>query len=286
MAITCEAIWQAADQLNEEGAKPTLNAVRKKLGGGSFTTISDAMSQWKERQRQRAQPAAEPLPGRLASSLNALAAEVWVAARATAERALTGERERLAAEQAELREQAAEAVELADTLTAEVEGLRAQLAEASAARDKLAGEARKLQEFKQSAEREAQRAVERAMAKDLEVKDVRTSERDARDRAGRAEGEVASLRAQLANAQAVSAERSKLAQELQDLQRHTAQEIDRAAERAARKDAEAVEASKSKQVALDRAARAEGEAAALREQLAQLTAALRERSTGAVGRRG
>ncbi|MBO0709971.1 MAG: DNA-binding protein [Acetobacteraceae bacterium] len=51
----------AADKLEAEGAKPTLNAVRKKLGSGSFTTISDAMSQWKERQRQKA--VAEPLPG-------------------------------------------------------------------------------------------------------------------------------------------------------------------------------------------------------------------------------
>ena len=39
-AITREAIWEAADELEAEGAKPTLNAVRKKLGGGSFTTIS------------------------------------------------------------------------------------------------------------------------------------------------------------------------------------------------------------------------------------------------------
>ncbi|NHL90329.1 KfrA, partial [Salmonella enterica subsp. enterica serovar Dublin] len=34
----------AADELDAEGIRPTLAAVRKKLGSGSFTTISDAIS--------------------------------------------------------------------------------------------------------------------------------------------------------------------------------------------------------------------------------------------------
>ena len=52
-------------------------------------------------------------------------------------RALTGERERLTAKQAELREQVVEAVELADGLTAELEALSGKLAETRAARDAL-----------------------------------------------------------------------------------------------------------------------------------------------------
>ncbi|MBO0711835.1 MAG: DNA-binding protein [Acetobacteraceae bacterium] len=43
---------------------PALNAVRKKLGGGSFTTISDAMTVWKERQR-RSEGCAHQRAGRL-----------------------------------------------------------------------------------------------------------------------------------------------------------------------------------------------------------------------------
>jgi len=34
-AITREAIWEAADELEGEGVKPTLNAVRKKLGAAA-----------------------------------------------------------------------------------------------------------------------------------------------------------------------------------------------------------------------------------------------------------
>lgn len=190
-----------------------MNAVRKKLGGGSFTTISDAMTEWKANKQKKAQPAVEPLPAELSTAANSLAGEFWTVARTAAERLLAGERERLAAEQAELREQAAEAVELADTLTAEAEGLRDQLAQA----------------------------------------------------------------------QGAIAERDKLARDLHDLKQHTAQEIHRAAEKAAQKDSDAIEARKSERAALDRAARAEGEAKALREQLAQLTTALREGRAGAAG---
>ena len=47
MALTKQDIWRCADELDAEGIRPTLAAVRKKLGSGSFTTISDAMAEWK-----------------------------------------------------------------------------------------------------------------------------------------------------------------------------------------------------------------------------------------------
>ena len=285
-AITREGIWEAADELEAQGAKPTLNAVRKKLGGGSFTTISDAMTVWKERQRQRVQPAAEPLPVDLATSVNSLAVEIWVAARGAAERALFAERERLAAEQTELREQTADAVELADGLAAEIEGLREEAASATAARDKLARDMAALQALKQEAERETQRAVERAMAKDLEVKDARIGERTALDRAGRAEGEVGALRDQLTRTQAAAAERDRLSQQLMDVEDQTEEERRRAAERVAGLGVELATAHKAEREALDRAARAEGEVNALRQQLTELTTALRGRRAGTAGRKG
>ena len=47
MAITREQIWAAADEIDAAGQNPTLAAVRKAVGGGSFTTIQDAMTEWK-----------------------------------------------------------------------------------------------------------------------------------------------------------------------------------------------------------------------------------------------
>jgi len=245
------------------------------------------MTVWKERQRQKELPVAEPLPGELASSVNALAAEIWAAARGAVERALAGERERLAAEQTALREQTAGAVELADGLAAEAEGLREQAASAAAACDKLAQDLAQLQVLKQEAERETQRAVERAMARDLEVKDARLSERTALDRAGKAEGELAALRDELARTRHAATERDRLSQRLMDLEDQAEKERRHAAERVAGLESELAEARNAERAVLVRAERAEGEAAAWRRRYAgrgAVNATARTTDAGAVVR--
>ncbi|EBR6512375.1 hypothetical protein GIC83_25085 [Salmonella enterica] len=55
MAITTEQIMKAADELDREGQTPTLARVRKKPGGGSFTTISEVMIEWRS-QKTRSVP--------------------------------------------------------------------------------------------------------------------------------------------------------------------------------------------------------------------------------------
>jgi len=63
MAITREQIWAAADELDAAGQNPTLSAVRKAVGGGSFTTIQEAMAEWKARRASReASIQQEPAP--------------------------------------------------------------------------------------------------------------------------------------------------------------------------------------------------------------------------------
>jgi hypothetical protein len=44
---TTTEIHAIADRLAATGQRPTLAAVRKELGGGSFTTISEAMKDWR-----------------------------------------------------------------------------------------------------------------------------------------------------------------------------------------------------------------------------------------------
>ena len=46
IAITIEQFHAISDQLQEKETKPTLAEMRKALGGGSFTTISEAMKSW------------------------------------------------------------------------------------------------------------------------------------------------------------------------------------------------------------------------------------------------
>ena len=47
MAISKEQIFAVADELDAAGQNPTLANVRKQLGSGSFTTISEAMNEWR-----------------------------------------------------------------------------------------------------------------------------------------------------------------------------------------------------------------------------------------------
>src|ERR1700741_4686595 len=138
-----ETIWQAADELEAEGVRPTLAAVRTKVGSGSFTTITNAMAEWRKRRQQDARTPAEPLPdeisqhvdeigqrlGEIGQQLRALGSAIWrkARARALADEQLIGLRQRFEAEKEELGAQMTEAVQLADRLTEEAEDLRRQL---------------------------------------------------------------------------------------------------------------------------------------------------------------
>jgi chromosome segregation ATPase len=119
MAITVDGIHQAADALDGEGIKPTLAAVRARLGGGSFTTISAAMASWRASREQAA--ALPPAPDEVTARAAALAGEVWAVAAGIAEQRLAGLREELEAERAVLEARAGEAAEVADTLAADLE---------------------------------------------------------------------------------------------------------------------------------------------------------------------
>jgi len=126
--ITKQAIFAAADELDAEGVRVTLQAVRKKVGGGSFTTISEAVSEWRKSKGAKAAEAAEAPPQPLADKLAAFGAELWAGARDMANERLAAERAALDDDRRTLEVARVEAVQLADGLTAEVEDLRERLA--------------------------------------------------------------------------------------------------------------------------------------------------------------
>lgn len=123
MAITKSDIWKVADALDAEGIRPTLAAVRKKLGSGSYTTISDAMSEWKNRKAEVA-PSPEPAPTEVIDQLTQAGNVIWAIALTKAQEQLTAERERIEAERQDIAQGLAETVELADSLTLENDRLR------------------------------------------------------------------------------------------------------------------------------------------------------------------
>jgi hypothetical protein len=133
MAITKEQIFAAADELDLNGQSPTLSAVRKAVGGGSFTTISEAMTEWKARKATKEAPASEPLPGAVADRLEVAARELWATAVELATSRLQGERDRMDEAQRGLAASRDEAAELANQLAGELEAAKARNLELEAA---------------------------------------------------------------------------------------------------------------------------------------------------------
>jgi len=130
MAITQEQIFQVADTLVEQGRDPTLASIRTALGGGSFTTISEAMKAWRARQDAARQAHILPPPAALQEYMNRtgadLVAQAWQQAQVAAEARLESERAALAEARVELEVEARQAAELADQMELELERMMAE----------------------------------------------------------------------------------------------------------------------------------------------------------------
>jgi len=138
--INEQDVWRAADALLQEGARPTIERVRQKIGRGSPNTVSPYLDRWFGSLGQRIKdPEAFTRALEIPDPVTLAAQQVWAAAMATARAQLGGElasqaaaleadRQTLAEERAEL---AAATERLASQALAREETiqlLRAQLA--------------------------------------------------------------------------------------------------------------------------------------------------------------
>lgn len=181
MALTPEKIHAAADHIAAQGERPTLNRVRKALGGGSFSTISEAMQSWRAEQAQEHALGEVEIPEAVTERVQQLQAAAWQAAVEEAERRLSVERQALDEAQAAASVEVADAQEAVETLEAEaqerdteMETLREQLAEAE----------RGWREAEQQREAESARLSERLAGLEARLNDAqrvieRLTEREA-----------------------------------------------------------------------------------------------------------
>ena len=169
---TKDEIWAAAQALADAGERPTLAVVRKRVGGGSFTTISEAMAEWRAQQEQP-KATIDPAPERIGSQAAELAASLWAQASALAHEKLQAERAALEAARQELEQERAEAAELADSLASDLDQARAEI---QALEAKLAVQAATIEEQRQEIEERRQEAT------------------DARETAAELRGQVEALR--------------------------------------------------------------------------------------------
>ena len=133
MKSTKERIFEIADDIDAGGQKPTLAAVRKAIGGGSFTTISEAMKDWRSRKEAKEARPFLPPPSAVTERLADLGTEIWSLAIEMANGQLAAERDAFDKARSELEIEKLEAFELVDQVTADLEAAQRKIADSEAA---------------------------------------------------------------------------------------------------------------------------------------------------------
>ncbi len=249
MAITIHDIHAAADRICAQGGNPTVPAIRSAIGGGTWTTISEAMESWKPAGLAGIPADRELPPAVIAGRMAELASEIWSMAHVMATTRLQIEREELEAERAEFWRTRAEASEFAGQLEAELEAVKWAH---EAARLTLAEKTRELEQSQTRVEHQADEITVLAQA-------LNKADCDARESAAALAGARAHAD-QLAVL--LEKERSERAAALQERSE---------AEQSARESAQALELARKEQAALQamlEAARARIDAASVQAERA------------------
>lgn len=257
MAITKEQIFAAANELDAAGQNPTLAAVRKAVGGGSFTTISEAMSEWRASKTAQAAPMREPAPQAVTDKLAELGADLWGVALEMANTRLAAEREALEGVRVEMEAARQEAAELADQLTVELDETKSRLASIEAAEAAARGEAAALRD-------ELAAMRERVATAEARAGELRTELDHAHTDAAAQRALVYEANAELAT---VKGKAEAADQAHQEQRRAAAQEAHRQAERLTAIQAERDEARRDAATAKEEAATLRGRAQALENML-------------------
>lgn len=206
MAISKEQIFEVADALDRDGQNPTLANVRKQLGSGSFTTISEAMNEWRTRKANRAAPTREPTPQTITEKLSEMGGELWAVALEMANNRLAAEREALETMRQEAEAARQEAASLADQLTSELDEAKARIAALEAAHAVANGQTDELRSRLAAASGLAATAEARAGELRIELDNAHQNERQARAERDNAREEAAVLRGRLGALESVMAQ--------------------------------------------------------------------------------
>lgn len=147
MAITVEQVHQVADELAGQGINPTQVAVRKQLGGGSFSTIGEALKSWRAMRDTNAQLAEVIIPAEIGERAELLVAQIWEVAQSIANERLQNDRKALEHKEslirAEIEELTAVVVALEEEqekMAVELESTKALLGECGTQKEQLQSE--------------------------------------------------------------------------------------------------------------------------------------------------
>lgn len=184
--ITQDQVFTAANQLREDGVQPTVQAIRERLGSGSFSTITQHLATWREEHAAQAVAEIPPIPERVQSAFD----QAWAAATRSAQEMMEKEREALDALRQQMEREKRE-------MASEIERLEGVVEASDQRLERLEQE---LGEARLSAQQvqERQQAAQQQMT-DLRIENARLDERakGAEEHAGKLEALVTSLEAKL-----------------------------------------------------------------------------------------
>ncbi|WP_168224965.1 DNA-binding protein [Azoarcus sp. DD4] len=174
MAITKQDVFRVASEIDAEGGKASALEVRRRLGSGSYSTITAALKEWKE-SAEAAKEGAElsPVPAEVLEKLTLAAGDLWAVASRVALGVANEARLVWEAEKAELLEQVAAANQWADQVQADVESWRQAAHDAELLRDSLRADAQTSRGLQLAAQEAAERERKRADAVVAELTQAR-----------------------------------------------------------------------------------------------------------------
>lgn len=162
MAITKEDVWRVASEIDREGGKPSALEIRRRLGTGSYTTITAALKDWKGNADDTLQADMASVPADVIDRLTQAAGDLYALALRAASDTFQTERTNWQSERDQLKADADNALLLADKVADEADSCRARVANLESEVSLLIEERAKAQGaamiLQQDVERERKRA--------------------------------------------------------------------------------------------------------------------------------
>lgn len=152
-------VFQAANEMADAGQVPGLEAVKQKVGG-SYTTITRALREWRK-ERDQQQAAVDAPPEAVSELAQRLAGDLWKAATAEAQMGLTAAREALNADNRRLQEEMAEVLRSADSMASQIAELESRAGDLQSKLDEAS---------RRRSEAETQLQVQNAKVENLEAR--------------------------------------------------------------------------------------------------------------------
>ena len=155
--IKKEQVYNAAAELREEGIAPTVQAVRERIGSGSFSTINTHLAKWKAENAAQGPADIPAMPEKVQEAFT----RIWATAARSAQEDVETQREALEAMRREMDKERAE-------MAAEIQRLESALEEARGRAEQL--------ETALSTERQAGEEKEQQLT-ELRIEGARLDER-------------------------------------------------------------------------------------------------------------